>query len=355
MADHDAPAVARLRSAGAVFIGLTTTPEFGWKAVTDSPFSGVTTNPWNADLTPGGSSGGAAVAAATGAGVLHLGTDGGGSIRIPSSFTGILGIKPTYGRVAAYPPSPFGTVSHLGPMTRTAEDAAAMLAVMAGRDPLDWTQQPGELPGLGQPDCSFSKARIGYWYEPPRGTTDPVVLDVVDTAIEKLQATGADIESLTLPDHERLFDVFAAHWLTGAAARVATLSSEARAGLDPGLAEAAAIGGRYTAAEHIRAEQDRVAYGVKMDALFERFDLIVSPATAVAAFAVGHDVPPGSGLGRWTEWAGFSYPLNLSQQPACSVPCGLMADGRPVGLQLIGPRGHDARVLAAAMAFAALS
>ena len=119
MAAHDAPAVARLRAAGAVFIGLTTTPEFGWKALTDSPFSGVTTNPWNAALTPGGSSGGAAVAAATGAGVLHLGTDGGGSIRIPSSFTGIFGIKPSYGRVPAYPPSPFGTVSHIGPMTRT--------------------------------------------------------------------------------------------------------------------------------------------------------------------------------------------------------------------------------------------
>ena len=355
VAAHDAPAVARLRAAGAVFIGLTTTPEFGWKALTDSPFSGVTTNPWNAALTPGGSSGGAAVAAATGAGVLHLGTDGGGSIRIPSSFTGIFGIKPSYGRVPAYPPSPFGTVSHIGPMTRTAEDAAAMLAVMSGYDPLDWTQQPVQLPSLAAQAFSFAGKRLGYWYEPPRGATDPVVLDVVDAAVEKLQAAGAEIESLRLPYHAELFDIFSAHWLTGAAARVAMLAEEDRAGVDPGLADAAATGATYSAVEHIQANQKRVAYGVAMDALFDQVDLIIAPATAIAAFAAGHDVPPGSGLGRWTEWAGFSYPINLSQQPACSTPCGLTADGRPVGLQLIGPRGHDSRVLAAATAFAALA
>jgi amidase/aspartyl-tRNA(Asn)/glutamyl-tRNA(Gln) amidotransferase subunit A len=354
MADQDAPAVARLRAAGAVFIGLTTTPEFGWKAVTDSPFSDVTTNPWNAELTPGGSSGGAAAAAVAGAGVLHLGTDGGGSIRIPASFTGIFGIKPSFGRVPAYPPSPFGTVAHLGPMTRTAEDAAAMLFAMSGRDPLDWTQQPGVLPGLEFVPFDFSGARLGYWYEPPRGTIDPGVLDAVDAAVEKLQAAGAQIEPLTLPDHDRLFDIFAAHWLTGAAARVAKLPEEARAGIDPGLAQAAATGATYKAVDHIHAGQARVAFGRAMDALFDRFDLIVSPATAIAAFAAGHEVPPNSGLGRWTEWAGFSYPINLSQQPACSTPCGFTADGRPVGLQMIGPRGDDARVLAAATAFAAL-
>jgi aspartyl-tRNA(Asn)/glutamyl-tRNA(Gln) amidotransferase subunit A len=143
---QDAPSVKRLRAGGAVLIGLTTTPEFGWKAITDSPLTGVTRNPWNPKMTPGGSSGGAVVAAATGAGVLHIGTDGGGSIRIPSSLTGMVGLKPTFGRVAAYPPSAFGTVAHIGPIGRSAEDAAAMLGVIAGRDIEDWNQGVGELP-----------------------------------------------------------------------------------------------------------------------------------------------------------------------------------------------------------------
>ncbi len=350
----DAPAVARLRAAGAVMLGLTATPEFGWKAVTDSPFSGVTTNPWNARLTPGGSSGGAAAAAAAGAGVLHLGTDGGGSIRIPASFSGIVGLKPTFGRVPAMPPSPFGSVAHLGPMTRSVEDASAMLAVMAGRDPLDWTQPPCELPGLATEPFAFDGVRIGYWCEPPRGPVDAEVQVVVDEAVERLQAEGAVIEAITLPDQERLFDLFAAHWLPAAASRVALLSPEERAAIDPGLAAAAAQGSAFSVVEHLRATQARVDFGRAMDALLERFALVVSPATGIAAFAAGHEVPPGSGLGRWTEWAGFSYPINLSQQPACSIPCGFTAAGLPVGLQLIGPRGADGLVLAAASAFATL-
>ncbi len=350
----DAPAVARLRAAGAVLLGLTTTPEFGWKAVTDSPFSGVTTNPWNTALTPGGSSGGAAAAAAAGAGVLHLGTDGGGSIRIPASFTGIVGIKPSYGRVAAYPPSAFGTVAHVGPMARTVADARAMLEVMEGKDPLDWTQAPGSLPPLDAEPFAFAGKRIGYWTEPPRGPLDPEVQASVDEAVAAMQAAGAVIEPITLPDHDQLFDIFAGHWLVAAAARVALLPAAARAGLDPGLAQAAATGAAFDVLDHVRATHARVAFGRAMDALLATFDLVVSPATAIPAFAAGHEVPPGAGLGRWTEWAGFSYPINLSQQPACSMPCGWTRDGRPVGLQLIGPRGEDARVLGAAAAFAQL-
>src|SRR5438874_12970677 len=131
----DGPAVARLREAGAVILGKTTTPEFGWKAIGDSPLTGISRNPWNNDRTPGGSSAGAAIAAATGMGALHLGSDGGGSIRIPSSFCGVFGIKPTYGLVASSPPSPFAAVSHTGPMTRTVDDAALMLSVIAAWDP----------------------------------------------------------------------------------------------------------------------------------------------------------------------------------------------------------------------------
>jgi aspartyl-tRNA(Asn)/glutamyl-tRNA(Gln) amidotransferase subunit A len=142
--EEDAPVVARLREAGAVLLGKTTTPEFGWKGVTDNPLTGITRNPWNTGRTPGGSSGGAAVAAALGMGALHIGTDGGGSIRIPAGFTGIFGHKPSFGRVPAYPPSPFATVAHVGPMTRTVEDAALMLTVLSKPDARDWFALPYE-------------------------------------------------------------------------------------------------------------------------------------------------------------------------------------------------------------------
>ncbi len=347
---RDAPAVARLRAAGATLLGLTTTPEFGWKAITDSPRSGVTTNPWNATLTPGGSSGGAAVAAATGAGVLHLGSDGGGSIRIPSSFTGIFGIKPTFGRVPAHPPSPFGSVSHVGPMARTPDDAAAMLEVMSGRDVSDWMQPPVELPPLSDSGFTLEDASIGYWHRSPHGSVDPEVAARMDAVVERLRAEGARIEPIDLPDHDDLFQIFTTHWYAGAAARVAALPPDRLDRVDPGLQAVAAAGREIPVQDYVLATQRRVAFGSAMDALLERFTLLLSPATAIPAFAAGEEVPPGSGLGRWTEWAGFSYPINLSQQPACSLPCGLTGDGRPVGLQLIGPRGADARVLAAARA-----
>ena len=345
---RDAPAVARLRAAGAVFLGLTTTPEFGWKAVTDSPRTGVTTNPWKASLTPGGSSGGAAVAAATGAGVLHLGTDGGGSIRIPASFSGIFGLKPTFGRVPAHPPSPFGSVAHLGPMTRSPADALAMLEVMAGRHPLDWMQPPAEMPPLAGARFDLRDAEIGYWHRPPFGTVEPEVAARIEAVVDRLRAQVARIEPIDLPDHDDLFKIFTTHWYAGAAARVAALPPDRLDRVDPGLRAVAAAGRAIPVADFVLATQRRVAFGTAMDALLERFSLLLSPATAVAAFAAGEEVPPGSGLGRWTEWAGFSYPINLSQQPACSLPCGWTGDGRPIGLQLIGPRGADARVLAAA-------
>lgn len=199
---QDAPSVKRLRATGAIFIGLTTTPEFGWKAITESPLTGVTRNPWNPQTTPGGSSGGAVVAAAAGAGVLHIGTDGGGSIRIPSSFTGVFGLKPTFGRVAAYPPSGFGTLAHIGPIARSADDAAAMLNAMAGRDPDDWNQGIGELPPLTLSDGVLKGARIGLWTNPAHGTVDTEVAAAIAKAARSLEALGAHIEPVELPGED---------------------------------------------------------------------------------------------------------------------------------------------------------
>src|SRR6516225_3063393 len=265
---QDAPSVQRLRAAGAVLIGLTTTPEFGWKAITDSPLTGVTRNPWNPNMTPGGSSGGAVVAAATGAGVLHIGTDGGGSIRIPSSLTGMVGLKPTFGRVAAYPPSAFGTVAHIGPIGRSAEDVAAMLGVIAGRDIDVWNQGVGELPPLVLREGVLKGAQIGFWTKPPYGVVDPEVAVAVAKAVRLLENLGAHVDTLELPG-EALGETFRVHWYSAAANRFAAVPADLAHLCDPGfvaLAQAgAAIFPFAFAAAHLR----RAAFAAAMAKLVE--------------------------------------------------------------------------------------
>jgi aspartyl-tRNA(Asn)/glutamyl-tRNA(Gln) amidotransferase subunit A len=350
---EDAPAVGLLRAAGAVFIGLTTTPEFGWKALTDGPLTGITRNPWNPNLTPGGSSGGAAVAAAAGAGVFHLGSDGGGSIRIPAAFTGIVGHKPTFGRVPAYPASAFGTVAHVGPMTRTVNDARLMLDVMSGRDMRDWFQNVLPFPPLDV-TATLHGLRLGVWETPPSGTVEPAIAEAFARAVARLEAEGAIVTRIALPADPDLLGLFQCHWFTGAAARLAMLPEAALAGIDPGLREIAAGGRAIDAVTLIRAHNRRAAFGAAFDMLLAGFDAVISPACAVLPFAAGEEVPPGSGLSRWTQWAGFSYPVNLAQAPACIIRSEILPEGLPVGLQIIGPRGEDGRVLAIAAVCEAL-
>jgi amidase/aspartyl-tRNA(Asn)/glutamyl-tRNA(Gln) amidotransferase subunit A len=345
----DAPSVARMRAAGIVFLGVTTTPEFGWKAVTDSPAFGITRNPWDPALTPGGSSGGAAVAAATGAGVFHLGTDGGGSIRIPSAFTGISGIKPTFGRVPAYPASPFGTVAHIGPMCRRPGDTEALLATMSGRDLSDWFQGAGVLDPLTPQQITPRGLRIGVWRTPPSGSVAPAVAAQFDRSLAILQEAGAILTECALPMQEQLLDLFNWHWMSGAATRLAALDPSEVEAIDPNLLDMATQASAWKASDYIAAMNRRAVFGSEMDRLLEDYDFIVSPAAALLPFTAGEELPEGSGLSRWIEWAGFSYPINLSQQPAMSVPAGCdPATGLPHALQIIAGRGRDAAVLALA-------
>jgi len=347
----DAPSVKRLRDSGATIIGLTVTPEFGWKAVTDNRKDGITRNPWNSSKTPGGSSGGAAVAAATGAGVLHLGTDGGGSIRIPASFTGIVGHKPTFGRVAAYPASSFGTVAHIGPMARTVEDTAIMLNAMSGRDLRDWTQPPSAFADVVLKPVDWAGKQIAYWKKPCVGAVAPTVAAAVEAVLRDLELAGARITEVGMPDQDGLLEVFYRHWYVGAANRLSAIDPGHYDRLDPGFVRAGQAGERYSAVERMQAEILRARYGAQMDALLDRFDFVLSPTVPVPPFEAGHDFPPGSGLESWVEWSSFSFPINLSQQPACSVPCGFTPDGLPIGLQVIGARGDDAGVLSAALTY----
>lgn len=348
--DSDAPSVARLRAAGAVLLGMTTTPEFGWKAVTDNPLHGITRNPWRPELTPGGSSGGAAVAAAAGAGVLHLGTDGGGSIRIPAAFCGLVGHKPSFGRVPAYPGSAFGTLAHLGPIARCVGDVSAMLDAMSGRDLRDWHQPIGNPPAF--PPLALSRARVAYWSTPACGQLRPEVAAVMEQALSLLRSLGMEIQPFELPDID-LLDVFQKHWFSGAANRLSRVAPALRGQLDPGFVEIAERGLALSAADLVAAQARRAEFGAFMDQTMSRFDLLLAPATPLAAFPIASRQPAGDGA-AWTEWAGFSFPLNLSQHPACVVPCGLTPDGRPLGLQFIGARGADRQLLSLAGQFEAL-
>jgi aspartyl-tRNA(Asn)/glutamyl-tRNA(Gln) amidotransferase subunit A len=348
---EDAPVTARLREHGAVLLGKTTTPEFGWKGVTDSPRTGVTRNPYDAERTPGGSSGGSAAAVALGMGVLSVGTDGGGSIRIPAGFSGVVGLKPTYGRVPLYPASPFGTLSHAGPMARSVADAALMLDVLAQPDARDWS-------GLPPPPASYAEGlddgirALRVAYSPTLGyaAVDPEVAESVRRAVGVLAGLGAEVDEVD-PGFDDPVGAYHVLWFSGAAKVVQAYSDDALARIDPGLAEIVAEGNELTGLDYLAATQVRVDLGARMGRFHERYDVLVTPTLPIPAFEAGVEVPAGSGLRRWTGWTPFTYPFNLTQQPGLSVPCGLTAAGLPVGLQIVGPRHADALVLRVGRAY----
>jgi len=348
---EDAPAVARLREAGAVLLSKTTTPEFGWKAVCDSPLTGITRNPWDEHKTPGGSSGGAAVAAALRMGWLHLGTDGGGSIRIPAGFTGVFGFKPTFGLVPAYPLSPFGTVAHLGPITAAVEDAARMLTIIAGPDDRDWHSLPYRACdysiGLEQGVRGLRMAlSIDLGYAP----VDAQVRALVEEAAGKLASAGAIVECRD-PGFANPAEIFKVHWFTGAANARLSVPQDRRQLLEPGFDAIATAGEAIPHMEYVRRMNERGSLGVHMARFHREFDVLLTPTLPITAFAVDRLAPPGSGQASWDDWTPFSFPFNLTQQPAASIPCGFTAAGLPVGLQIVGAKYQDSLVLRVARAF----
>jgi aspartyl-tRNA(Asn)/glutamyl-tRNA(Gln) amidotransferase subunit A len=349
----DAPAVARLREHGAVLLGKTTTPEFGWKGVTDSPLTGVTRNPWDPGRTPGGSSGGAAAAVASGMGPLALGTDGGGSIRIPASFCGIVGLKPTHGRVPVYPPSTFGTLSHVGPMARTVADAALLLDALGSpdfRDPLALDRRAPVSAELGE--ISIGGLRVAYSPALGYAKVDPEVAAAVRGAVTALEQAGA-VVTLADPEFTSPLPVFDVLWYAGAAKIVDDIPEVRRHLIDPGLAEIAEEGRRYSAVGYLQALRERSELGIAMGAFHQAYDLLVLPTEPIVAFAAGAEVPDGSAQPRWASWTPFTYPFNMSHQPAATVPCGFSASGLPIGVQVVGARHADGLVLAACAAIEA--
>jgi aspartyl-tRNA(Asn)/glutamyl-tRNA(Gln) amidotransferase subunit A len=348
---EDGPPVARMKEQGAVFLGKTCTPEFGWKGVTDSPLTGLTVNPWNTQLTPGGSSGGAAVAAAFGMGALHIATDGGGSIRIPAGFSGLFGFKPTFGIVPVHPHSPAGTLWHQGPISRNVTDAALMLNVIARPDVRDWYQAPArDIDYRKELNAGVKGWRIAYSRTLGYARVDPEVATLVDIAVRRFEALGARVEELDLALEDPI-NIMQPLWAVALALAIAPMSAAQRALCDPPMLDLAEPGFSLSAIEYRKLERAREAFARRMCLLHQGYDLLITPQLAVAAFEAGHEVPPGSERKRWWEWSPFTYPFNLSQQPAAAVPCGFTKTGLPVSLQIVGNKFADEKVLRAARAY----
>lgn len=357
-ADHvpqeDAPVVGRLKAAGGIMVGKTNTPMFGWIGATHNLLFGATRSPWNLDRTPGGSSGGAGAAVAAGMAPLAVGTDGGGSIRIPASFSGIFGFKPSYGRVPTYPPSAAWSLSHAGPMTRTVADAALMLNVIAGPDERDQYSLPpagvdyvkalkGSLRGLR---VAWSST-LGFAH-----VVDPEVLAATERAARGFEAFGCrvDVVDVKFPDPSEAWNAI---FCGGIATRLTPYFPDRRSDIDPGLVRIIEETLKWPPTKYVQAWFDRLAFWDAVRKLFVTYDLLLTPTVACPPFKIGLDNPTeiaGTPIQPY-GWIPFTYPFNMTGQPAASVPCGFTRDGLPIGLQIVGRRFDDRTVLRAAAAF----
>ncbi len=352
-ARQDAPAVARFHEQGAVILGKTTTPEYGWIGVCHSPLTGITRNPWNLQRTTGGSSGGAAAAALLNLGVMHLGTDGAGSIRIPSAFCGTFGIKPSYGRVPAYPASAFTVVAHQGPLTRTVSDAALMLSVIGQPDARDTTAWNTPAPDfrIGLED-GVRNLRIAW--SPRLGYVKKLYPEVEAAARKAAQVfadLGAHVEEID-PGFAEPIDILKNIWYAVAATLVDAVPPAEREKMDEGLRRMADEGRRTSLTAYLAAHTQRTELAQTMLRFHERYDLLLTPQMPVTAIEAGRVAPADGRFGDdWINWSPYTYPFNLTQQPAASVPCGFASDGLPVALQIVGPPRCDEMVLRAARAY----
>lgn len=349
----DAPFVRRLRGAGGIMIGKTTTPEFGWKGLGDSPVTGISRNPWNPGTTTGGSSAGAGAAAAAGLGPLHQGSDGAGSIRIPSSFCGVYGLKPSFGRVAMWPLSNNDNASHIGPMTRTVADAALMLAAMAGPDEWDRTSlESAPADYVGQLRAGIRGLRVAWSPDLGGLRVDAEVAAIVRRAVDAFADLGCTVEEVN-PGFGDSHDMIRCLWSAHEVGLCGRHLDEWRDRMDPGLVACIEEGLGYSVREYLEMRERKIAYWDSVRPLFDRYHLLLTPSLSVAAFPVGRLNPEHwpQHAWDWISWASFSYPFNFTGQPAASVPCGFTGDGLPVGLQIVGRRHADLTVLQASAAF----
>jgi len=336
----DAVAVERARAAGAILVGKTTLPEFAHKMVTESLATGVTRNPWNLDHTPGGSSGGAGAALAAGMGPLAIATDGGGSIRCPSAWNGVVGMKPTLGRVPIEAVADgFGNFAYIGPMARTTQDAALLLSVMQGPSAADPFSTRGAPPAWSG---EISGLRIGWIEHFGEYRTDPEVLRITSAAVSRLSDRGACVEGLREACFDGLYPLYATLASTHRAGRYGALFDAAPDKMTPTLRAGIAQGRGWSAIEFLAASDRRTALFRSVQAIFERFDVLAMPTTTVAAPRLDA-IDPGY-PGAYPHWAAALHPFNLTGHPALSTPVGFTGAGLPVGLQLVGPWDAEQRL-----------
>ena len=354
-ASEDAAVTERLRLAGMVFLGKSATPEFGWKALTDSPLQGTTRNPWNLAHSPGGSSGGASALTAAGINPFNHGNDGGGSIRIPAAHTGLVGLKPSFGRIPQYPAdSPFADVISQGVVSRTVLDTALALNVMAGPNPRDWRSLPADprdhTIGL---DDGVRGWKIGLSLDFGHVTADAEVRALVAAAARRFEDLGAHVEDVG-PLIEPLQNSFEPLWIGSFATRLRQIPSQLHGKLDPGFRAAAEKGLTVTLADYAKAYEAKSKLARDLALWHEKFDLLLAPVTPTAAPPV-ETLYNSEAFPRWTKGAPYTLPCNLTGQPAASMPAGLTATGLPVGIQIIGPPRADHLVLRAMRALESAS
>ena len=344
----DAPLVVGLKAAGAVILGKTTTTEFGWKTPGDSPLHGITRNPWNANHTTGGSSAGAGAAGAAGFGPLHVGTDAGGSVRIPAAWCGLVGLKPSYGRIPQWPASAFAAVSCAGPMTRSVRDAALMLSAMArfdARDPFclpddsrDW--RDGIETGVAGLTVAVM-ARPGF-----DAPVDADGIAAVEQAARILSDAGAIVEACD-PDLPDTSLVFSRLWGASLARLANAMDPAKRALLDPGILEVADKLQGMSAIEFMDAEAMRAAAGHVMGVFHQRYDLLLCPTVPNGpCLADAPTTDPVMAL--MTAWAPWTFGFNVTRQPAITMPVGFRNDGLPNSVQIAAAQYRDDLVLRAA-------
>lgn len=353
---EDSPVVPRIRAEGGIILGKTTTSEFGWTGVSRSPLTGITHNPWKHGMNAGASSAGAGAASAAGFGPLHQGSDGAGSIRMPSHFCGVFGLKPSFGRIPYYPVGVGDLTSHMGPMTRTVADSALLTEVMGGPHHLDYTTlEAWPANYLARLQEGVKGKKIAYSPDLGLARVDPDVAALVAAAAKRFEELGATVEQVATPwaaPGPELIRFFWSAHMTRLKPHLAKWESQ----MDPGLVACINASENVSVADYQAARERKMPYIANIHRWFEDWDFLLTPSVSVAAFPAEKLMPDHWPQHEWdwVSWAEFSYPFNMSWNPAASVPCGFTAAGLPVGLQIVGKRFDDLGVLQASAAFEAV-